>query len=251
MLLAIDIGNTLTKFAVFDGEDLITSFKIHSETKKSEDEHRLNFANLLKTLDKKVRFNKVIICSVVPALTHIWVSISKKLLKVRPHIVGPGLKCGIAIKADDPASVGTDLIADVIGAGTKYGPGCLIVDMGTATKFILCDKDGAFGGVAIAPVFGISMDSLVSRASALPEVSAIAPKKVVGKNTNDSMNSGIVYGAVYQIEGFAKSLEAECGYPLKRIITGGYSGFVFKHLKDFIQDEYLLMEGLKEIEKRN
>lgn len=251
MLLAIDIGNTLTKFAIFDGDDLVASFKIHSETKKSEDLYRHGFLELLGDLGGKGKINKVIICSVVPVLTHIWVSIAKKTLKVRPRIVGPGLKCGIPIKVDEPGSVGTDLVADALGALVKYGPACLICDMGTATKYILLDKNGAFGGVAIAPGFGVSMESLVKKAAALPEVSAIAPRKVVGKNTADSMNSGIVYGAVFEIEGFERAIEKECGYPLKKIITGGYAPFVTKHLPDFIYDETLTVLGIKEIEKRN
>lgn len=251
MLLAIDVGNTLTKFSVFDGECLISSFKIRSDTRQSEDEQRLVLLSFLNSLDEKIKLSKVIISSVVPPLTHIWASISKKCLKIRPHIMGPGLKCGIPIKVDDPSSVGSDLIADAVGALKLYGAPCLIVDMGTATKYILLDKDGCFGGVAIAPGFGISMDSLVNKTSALPEVSAIAPKKVIGRNTNDSMNSGIVYGTVYQIRGFAESIEKECGYPLKKILTGGYAKFVSKHLPEFIWDEDVLMIGLHEIEERN
>ena len=251
MLLAIDIGNTLTKFAVFDEDNLVNSFKIYSETTKSEDSYRQEFLSLAEGLKKKPNIDKVIICSVVPVLTHIWVSIAKKTLKVRPKIVGPGLKCGIPIKVDEPGSVGTDLVADAIGSLVEYGPACMICDMGTATKFILLDKDGAFGGVAIAPGFGASMDSLVNKTASLPEVSAIAPKKIVGKNTADSMNSGIVYGAVFEIEGFAQAIEKEVGYPLKRILTGGYAPFVAKHLPEFKMDEALTVKGIKEIAKRN
>ncbi len=251
MLLTIDVGNTLTKFAVFDGDELVSTFKIYSETNKSEDVYRHGFLTLLKDLDPKGEIDKAIICSVVPVLTHVWVSIAKKTLKVRPLIVGPGLKCGIPIKVDEPGSVGTDLVADALGALVEFGPSCLICDMGTATKFILLDKDGAFGGVAIAPGFGVSMDSLVKKAAALPEVSGIAPKKVIGKNTADSMNSGIVYGAVFEIKGFAQAIEKECGYPLKKILTGGYAQFVAKHLPEFELDSDLTVKGIKEIEKRN
>ncbi len=227
MLLTIDVGNTLTKFAVFDGDELVSTFKIYSETNKSEDVYRHGFLTLLKDLDPKGEIDKAIICSVVPVLTHVWVSIAKKTLKVRPLIVGPGLKCGIPIKVDEPGSVGTDLVADALGALVE------------------------FGGVAIAPGFGVSMDSLVKKAAALPEVSGIAPKKVIGKNTADSMNSGIVYGAVFEIKGFAQAIEKECGYPLKKILTGGYAQFVAKHLPEFELDSDLTVKGIKEIEKRN
>ncbi len=251
MLLAIDIGNTLTKFAVFEDDKIVHCFKIFSETNKSEDIYRHGFLSLLEEQKLEKKIDKIVICSVVPVLTHIWVSIAKKTLKVRPLIVGPGLKCGIPLRVDEPGSVGTDLVADALGALVEYGPGCLICDMGTATKYILLDKDGGFAGVSIAPGFGVSMDSLVKKAAALPEVSAIAPKKVIGKNTADSMNSGIVYGTLFEIEGFVNAIEKECGYPLKKILTGGYAPFVAKHLPAFTYDGYLTVKGIKEIYKRN
>ena len=230
MLLAIDIGNTLTKFAVFDDDKIVHCFKIFSETNKSEDLYRHGFLSLLEEQKLEKKIDKVVICSVVPVLTHIWVSIAKKTLKVRPLIVGPGLKCGIPLRVDEPGSVGTDLVADALGALLEYGPGCLICDMGTATKYILLDKDGGFAGVSIAPGFGVSMDSLVKKAAALPEVSAIA---------------------LFEIEGFVNAIEKECGYPLKKILTGGYAPFVAKHLPFFTYDGYLTVKGIKEIYKRN
>lgn len=251
MLLAIDIGNTMTELCVFDEDRLVSSFKIRSETDKSEDEHRLRFLTFLNSLDKDVAIDSAIICSVVPVLSHVWFALVRKCLKVRARVMGPGLKSGIAIRVDDPSSVGSDLIADAVGALKEYGPACFIADLGTASKFILLDKNGAFAGCVIAPGFGISMESLVDKTSALPEVNAIAPKKVIGKNTIDCMNSGIVYGAVYEINGFAEAFEREAGYPLKRILTGGYGSFVHRHLQDFTYNPTLLMTGLRDIDKRN
>ena len=132
-----------------------------------------------------------ILSSVVPSLTRIWSKICLDVFLTKPLVVGPHLKTGLPINADHPNEVGSDLVADAVGALHRYGPACVIVDLGTANKVILLDKEGAFSGVSIGPGFKISIDALVENTAALPEVSLLPPKSVIGRNTEDAMNSGM------------------------------------------------------------
>lgn len=246
MLLAIDIGNTMTNFGVFDNEKIIATYKFETSSVTSKDDAKVKGAGFMMLHKEVKEIDGVIISSVVPTKTSLYVDMASDW-GVKALTLGPGLKTGLKLKVDYPSEVGADLIADTVGALTKYGPACLVVDLGTANKYILLDKDGAFAGLSIAPGVRISINALVSGAAALPEVNLKAPKNVVGKNTLDCMNSGIIFGTVFEIEGFAKAFEKEAGYSLKKIITGGNSRYVIDNLDGFTYDENLTLFGLAAI----
>jgi type III pantothenate kinase len=252
MLLTIDVGNTLTDFGVFDGETLLRTFKTESVSTKSADEYESIVRLFIqsKALDP-AEITEVIISSVVPSLTRVFSYLSLLIFRQNPILVGPHLRTGLLLKVDHPAEVGSDLVADAVGGTKLYGSSLFIADLGTANKFLFVDKEMAFAGLAIAPGLAISMDALVNRTSALPEVSWAIPEKVMGKNTKDCMNSGITYGTAFQLEGFAKAFEKECGYPLKKILTGGNAMYVKDLLPDFHYDEFLILKGLCEIARRH
>lgn len=251
MLLTIDVGNSLTDLGVFDGDILLHTFKTKSSTDRSYDEYRVLFSSYLSTEAAGFSFSRIIISSVVPSLTRIWVKICRDILHIRPLILGPGLKTGIKILTDNPSEVGTDLVADAVGAYSKFGGNLFIADLGTANKYIYIDKDGAFCGCAIAPGLLISMNALVNGTAALPEVSAMITRKVIGKNTSDSMNSGILNGTSYEVLGFFESFKKETDLELKPILTGGNSFYVKDLLPSFHYEEWLLLNGLKEIDRKN
>jgi type III pantothenate kinase len=252
MLLTIDIGNTLTDLGIFDGEKLISTYKTKSDPEKSYEEYQAIVALYIQAHHITVKdITGSILSSVVPSLARIWTKICTDVFLTKPLVVGPHLKTGLPIKADHPNEVGSDLVADAVGALHKYGPSCVIVDLGTANKVILLDKTGAFSGVAIAPGFKISIDALVENTAALPEVSLTVPKSVIGKNTEDAMNSGMIYGTGFAVRGLAEAFEKEAGYPLKKILTGGNAPYVKDVLPDFTYDEWILLEGLRDIYVRN
>jgi type III pantothenate kinase len=252
MLLTIDIGNTLTDLGIFDGEKLISTYKTKSDPEKSYEEYQAIVALYIQAHHITVKdITGSILSSVVPSLARIWTKICTDVFLTKPLVVGPHLKTGLPIKADHPNEVGSDLVADAVGALHKYGPSCVIVDLGTANKVILLDKTGAFSGVAIAPGFKISIDALVEKTAALPEVSLTVPKSVIGKNTEDAMNSGMIYGTGFAVRGLAEAFEKEAGYPLKKILTGGNAPYVKDVLPDFTYDEWILLEGLRDIYVRN
>ncbi len=250
MLLAIDVGNTMTDFGVFEGTQLIATYKFETKSVTSADDASVKGAGF-KMLNSEVGdIDGVIISSVVPSKTTFYAQMSKKLWGIKALTMGPGLKSGLKLKCDYPNEVGADLIADCVGVSSKYGNGCLIVDLGTANKYIYLDKEGAFAGVSIAPGVGISLNALISGAANLPDIGLKIPKNVIGKNTLDCMNSGIVYGTQFEIEGFAKAFEKEAGYPLKKVITGGNARYVSDLFPDYIYDENVLLCGLATIYSR-
>jgi|SRR5574344_166303 type III pantothenate kinase len=248
MLLTIDIGNTLTDLGIFDGEKLLSTYKTKSDPEKSYEEYQAIVALYIQAHQISVKdITGSIISSVVPSLARVWSKICTDVFLSKPLILGPHLKTGLPIKADHPNEVGSDLVADAVGTLHKYGPGAVIVDLGTATKVILLDRAGAFSGVAIAPGFKISIEALVENTAALPEVSLLTPKSVIGKNTEDAMNSGMIYGTAFAVKGLADAFEKEVGYPLKRILTGGNAPYVKDVLPEFTYDEWILLEGLRDI----
>lgn len=252
MLLTIDVGNTLTDLGIFEGEKSISTYKTKSDPDKSYEEYQAIVALYLQTHGLSAKdIHGAILSSVVPSLTRIWSKICLDVFLTKPLVVGPHLKTGLPINADHPNEVGSDLVADAVGALHRYGPACVIVDLGTANKVILLDKEGAFSGVSIGPGFKISIDALVENTAALPEVSLLPPKSVIGRNTEDAMNSGMIYGTAYSVRGLADAFEKECGYYLKRILTGGNAPYVKDVLSDFTYDEWLLLEGLRLIALKN
>lgn len=252
MLLTIDIGNTLIDFGLWEEDGLLYVYKTRSKPLRSEDEYRsvLELFVITKHLEN-ANIERAIISSVVPVLGRIFKSIVFDLFHVRAKTLGPRLKSGLQIKTDNPAEVGADLVADAVGATSLFGGNLFIADLGTANKFIYIDSSASFAGCAIGPGLSTGARSLSKDTAALPEVNLQAPKLVIGKNTHDSMNSGIIFSNIYTIKGFYESFQKESKTPLKAILTGGNAIFVKELLPEFEYREDLLLWGLKEIDKRN
>lgn len=252
MLLTIDIGNTLIDFGIWDNEELTCVYKCRTKPIRSLDEYRSVVELFMMTKHlKEDDVDRALISSVVPHLSPIFRSIVSSLFGVKAKILGPRLKTGMAIKTDNPQEVGADLVADAIGAISLYEKNIFIADLGTANKFIYIDESSSFGGCAIAPGLGMGAMTLSKDTAALPEVNLLAPDHVIGKNTHDSMNAGIIFTNVYAIKGFAESFQKESNKPLKLVLTGGNAIYVKKYLPEFAYEENLLLLGLKEIDKRN
>ena len=252
MLLAIDVGNTLTDFGFFLDGELRERFSIKTESNRSQDEIQASFSLLLK--DKGIEVSCIegaIISSVVPPLTPIYQGIVLDLFGVEAKVLGPKLKTGIRVDVEEPKEVGADLIADCAGALKKYGPSCIIADLGTATKVLLLTDKGAFAGCTIGAGMAISLDAMVSKTAVLPEISLQIPNKIVGRNTVDCMNSALTYGTAFGIKGLCDAIEKEVGYPLKRILTGGYAKYVAPLLGEFDYAPNLCLEGLAAIHSKN
>ncbi len=244
MLLTIDIGNS--NIVVGKGETTVfETHRFQTDIHKSGDE----YYHLMRHLFEDV--NAVIIASVVPQLNTLVKYFIIKYFGIQPIFVGPGVKTGVKILTDNPKEVGADLVAGAAGVLSQYGQHAIIIDMGTATTFTLL-KDGEIKGVAITIGLISSKDSLISRASKLLQFEFEIPKHVLGSNTIDSLNAGLVYGHTCQITGMVDKIKSTYRLDdIPVIITGGASAMIASLLpKTYQLDEHLILKGLQAIYKK-
>ena len=252
MILALDVGNTWTVIGCFKGGDLVFKASIESARSKTEYEYAATFHSIVSMHGIGAEdITGAIISSVVPKLTLTLKKSLKLVFGTEALIVGPGIKTGVKLRCDDPASVGADLVC-ASAASSLYTPPCLIIDMGTATKMIYINSAGEFEGVVITAGIGISLDALIKCTSQLPEVTLEAPKRIVGKNTADSIRSGAIYGSAAMLDGMIDRITAETGGNLNVIGTGEQISLVAAYCKhSFHIDENLLLKGLNIIYNKN
>ena len=183
MNICVDVGNTMVKIGFFKDDVLVNVISFTTDDKKTDDEyyvlikHQLSSKNIF--LDEN---NKVIYASVVPTVNLSLKSAIMRLFKGQHITLASGIKTGLKMKVDNPSEVGSDLIADAVGAKDKYGYPIIICDLGTASKILLVDKDGFFSSAAIIPGISISAEILSKKGTMLPNVSLEAPKKVLARN---------------------------------------------------------------------
>ena len=253
MTLVIDIGNTNIVLGGFADDKLTFVARIATNATKTEDEYATKIKSILTLheVDKK-EVKGAIISSVVPPLNSVMKKAVRIVYGVEPIMVGPGIKTGINIQCDNPASVGADLICACVAAHHIYGSPSLIVDMGTATKMMVMDRTGTFIGVSIIPGVNIGLKALASGTAQLPQISLEAPKSVIGKNTIDCMRSGVVFGNASMIDGMIDRFNEEMGEELKVIATGGLAPTIVCHCKhDIILDDDMVLKGLNILYKKN
>lgn len=253
MLLAIDIGNTNIVIGGFEGDTLTFVARMSTNTSKTEDEYAAQLLDILSihSVDKSI-ISGAIISSVVPQLNIIITKAVKFAYNVDAILVCPGIKTGINIHCDNPASVGADIICACVAAHHIYGSPSIVIDMGTATKMIYIDKTGAFTGASIIPGVNIALNALSRGTAQLPHISLEAPKSVLGKNTVECMRSGVVLGNACLIDGMIDRISEETGEKLNVYATGGLSASIIKHCKhEITHDADLVLKGLNIIYKKN
>src|SRR5574341_231208 len=251
MLLAIDIGNSNTVIGCFQGKKLANFFRISSQANQTPDEVYLISKNLLSEKSLK-KIKAGIICSVVPSLTTVYLEMLQKYLKIRPVVVNSDLPLGIKILYVDPGQVGADRLANAVAAWKLYGGPTIVVDLGTATTFDVISAKGEYVGGAICPGIETSAVDLFRRAAQLFKVKLVKHKRVIGKTTEESLRSGIIFGAVGQIDGMVEKIEKELGKKCKAIATGGLAPLVFGLSKKIQKINLsLTLEGLRLIYERS
>lgn len=248
MILCMDVGNTNIKYALFEGDRLILSFRVATEHKKTSDEYGGQLISILHNNEIDVHMIKGgIISSVVPQLDYTIERMCRTYLKFKPLVLAPGLKTGLNLRVDNAKEVGADRVVNNVSAVKKYGAPLIIIDFGTATTFNVIDAKGEFIGGVIAPGIKGSLDSLVNGTAKLPRVEIERPESVIGKNTITNMQSGIVYGFAGLVEYLVKKIKKEMKCDnIKTIATGGFSEVIAKEISCIDKvDKLLTLEGLK------
>ena len=253
MLLAVDVGNTNETFALFDGERLAADWRVTSHRERTADEVAVELRELfdLRGLEFGI-VTGVVISSVVPNLNPALLEASRRYLHCEPVMVGPGVKTSVRVRAENPREVGADRIANALAAFTKYGGPVVVIDFGTAVTYDAINAEGDYLGGAIAPGVEISLDALVSQTAMLRRVEPVAPDSVIGRNTVTSIQSGLVWGFVAQVEGMVARMVKELGGSAYVVATGGQAALV-AGLTHVIEktDPLLTVEGLRLIYLQN
>lgn len=232
MLLTIDLGNTETKLGCFplDGSELLQSWRVTTEPKRTADEYGIFFSQLFSTADMRAQdVQAVVIASVVPKLDQTLEQACRRYFGCDPVFFKPNRQSLMPVVTDRPGEVGADLVAASIGARDLYGSPLIVVSYGTATVFMAISEQGEYLGTAIAPGISISIDALVGRTAKLPQISLEAPERAIGTETISSLQSGIVYGFVGQTEALVSRMRAEMGVEAPVIATGGMAQVVARH----------------------
>ena len=235
MILLIDIGNTNTVCALYHEQGYIENKRIES-TK--------DIKHTLKQL-KPYNITEVAMCSVVPDVTNIFVNEIKNLFQINPFIVSYK-NANIKLKVDAPADVGTDRLCNIKAAITKMKGDCIVIDFGTATTYDIINKKQEFIGGAIAPGIDVSANYLIKKAALLKNTILEFPEKIIGKNTKTNIQSGVMYSAIYSIEGMVENINRELNSDSDLILTGGFSSLIspklsFKHTLE----PHLTLKGIR------
>ena len=253
MILVFDVGNTNMVIGVWEDKQLLTHWRLRTDSMRTADEYGMTLKNLFEYQGLDMgQIKAVVISSVVPFLMMELVVMSEKYFRCQPLVVGPGIKTGLPIKYENPREVGADRVVNAVAGFYKYGGPLIIVDFGTATTFCVLNDRGEYLGGAIAPGIKISTEALVARASKLPRVELVKPKSLIGKNTVASMQSGIIYGFVGQVEGIINRMKNELGFEPVVIATGGLANIIAEETDTIdIIDDFLSLEGLQLIYEMN
>lgn len=252
MLLGVDIGNTNITFGVFDEQQLVARFSIHTKTQRTSDEYGILMLSILR--EKKISdtdISAVIISSVVPDIMYSFSRGIKKYLRQEPMIVGPGIKTGISIHTDHPAEVGADRIVDAVAAYKLYGGPVIVIDFGTATTYDVITETGIFEAAITSPGIRISADVLWKETAKLPEIEIKKPSSILAKNTVSSMQAGLVYGYIGQVKYIIETIEKEMKMKMKVIATGGLGRIIVESMDQILYDPDLTLKGLQLIYEKN
>jgi type III pantothenate kinase len=259
MLMTIDVGNTNTVLGVFEGEHVVEHWRINTDPDRTADEIAVVLRGLLaqSSLAKDPDITGIALCSTVPSVLHEMREMCRRYYRAVPAlIVEPGVRTGVSVRMDNPKEVGSDRIMNAVAAVHLYGGPAIVVDFGTSTNFDAVSAKGEFVGGALAPGIEISVDALSRRAAQLLKVELNRPQRVIGKNTVEALQSGIIFGFAGQIEGIAKRMIRELapGDPdsVTVIATGGLAPLVLDEVSVIDEHEpWLTLIGLRLVFERN
>lgn len=241
MLLAVDIGNSDTKFGIYDDETLLSKFSIPTNL-------NLSPADLSRAIGDNAngQISEAIICSVVPQAEAFLAELLRSELCIEPILVRNDFDFNVRIDYEPLASVGTDRLVNSAAAAQIYGVPCIVCSFGTATTIDVVNADRVFVGGIIAPGVKLMSEALHLNTAQLPEIEIRKPEKVVGNTTADSIRSGVFHGHLGMVENLLARIRNEIGYDAKVIATGGFASLIAENTNEIdLVDENLTLEGLR------
>ena len=255
MILALNIGNSNITFGSYtpDGK-LVFSSRLFADTALSSDELLYKMVNMLALYGAEPQeITAIIFSSVVPPINFMMTKALTRLLGEPPMVVGPGVKTGLNIRMEVHNQLGADLVANAVAALEKYAPPIIMIDMGTATTISYISAKRSYEGGLMFPGVRLSLDALSDHTAQLPDISLQHPKQLIGKNTEDCMRSGIVYGTAGMLDGVIDRIREQfSGRTLSVVATGGNAPVIVKYCRNkIVYDKYLLMDGLWAIYQKN
>lgn len=253
MILVLDIGNTNITLGVYRGKELLFVSRMATDRMRMEDQYAIELREILLLYGISTRdIDGVAISSVVPLVNRFVVHAVRKLTNAQIVCVGPKTKTGISFNLINSEIVGADLIVGCVAAAEMFPGPCIILDMGTATTFVVLDENRRMLGGAIAPGVGISLDALTSRTAQLPSVSLEVPEHTIGNSTVECMQSGLICGSACMIDGMCDRMEQELGKKCSVVATGGLAKEIIQQCRrEIIHCDTLLLEGLRLIYEQN
>lgn len=253
LLLAIDIGNTSIAIGVYDGSEQHAAFRIATDQENLPDEYAMLMLGLLASrgIDPS-HIGAAMLSSTVPPLVATFQQVCSAHFDVEPMVVGPGVKTGVRVLYENPREVGPDRILHVVAALEKYEPPLIIVDLGTMIVFDAVSKEGDYLGGAIAPGIGIASAAMFSHGAMLHRVNLERTESAIGRNTTQSMQSGIFYGFTELVRGMVRRFKEELGDDATVIATGGYASIIADEAGCFdAMEPDLNLEGLRLVYEAN
>jgi type III pantothenate kinase len=253
VLLALDVGNTQTHIGLFDGEELVESFRLATDRDATADKLASELASLLALREHSLReVEAAIASSVVPTLGHEYELLSERYFGGALRVVGPGLKTGMPIRIDNPHEVGADRVVNAVAAYDRFGGACISVDFGTTINYDVVSSAGEYLGGVIAPGVEISLEALSQRAERLFKIDLVEPQQTIGKNTQAAVLAGTVYGFAGQVDAIVGRIREELGEEAVAVATGGLAGPIVPHCEEIDEvDDLLTLTGLRLIFERN
>lgn len=258
MLLAIDIGNTHTVLGIFDADELVEHWRVATEAHRTADEIAVVLRGLLAQ-HEGADIDGIVVCSTVPAVLHEMRDLCARYYADVPAVVvEPGVRTGVPVLTDNPKEVGTDRVVNALAAVELYGGPCIVVDFGTATTFDAVSAKGEYLGGAIAPGIEISVEALGSRGAQLRRVELARPRSVIGRNTVEALQAGILFGFAGQVDGVVSRMTVELSGPggdldgVTVVATGGLARLVLDESGVIdIHEPWLTLIGLRLVFQRN
>lgn len=247
MMLAIDIGNTTTRFGLFSGGTLRSEFSIASTPHRTVDEITLQLADFARArkLDLK-QTNQIVLCSVAPRMSALLMEALKNLSTVPIRVIGEDIPVPLVNRYRYPEQVGHDRLVGAYSAVRSYKSDCIVADFGTAITIDVVTKTGEYLGGVIAPGLEISLDALASHTALLPKVELDDPPELLGRDTANSIRSGLVHGCAALCDGLVTQLKAQYAPKATVVATGGWAPLITRYAKKLTHlRPYLVLEGLE------